>query len=170
MEEKSVNYMIWHDKNREKRVRALVSYSIDVCIMFGELWLADNRQACALILYHNQVCVNRRTIMLDLRFVAKVCGIGGVIKMLRWSAMLKKTMPLKDIAYLWFIGVNPDSQNKGIGSQLLTEILARTRELNLPVYIETSTVENLPWYKRFGFEIYNKRNLGYELFFLKREF
>ena len=55
MEEKSVNYMIWHDKSREKRVRALVSYSIDVCNMFGELWLADNRQACALILYHNQV-------------------------------------------------------------------------------------------------------------------
>ena len=65
--------------------------------------------------------------MLDLRFVAKVCGIGGVIKMLRWSAMLKKTMPLKDIAYLWFIGVNPVSQNKGIGSQLLTEILANER-------------------------------------------
>jgi ribosomal protein S18 acetylase RimI-like enzyme len=169
MEEKSVNYMIKHDEKKNSRVCALVSYSIDVCNMFGELWLSDNREACALILYHSQVKTNIKTILLDLKFVTRVCGFGGALKMLKWATMLKKTMPAKDITYLWFIGVNPVHQHKGTGSRLLTEILEQSERKAMPVYMETSTIENLPWYDKYGFEIYKKRDLGYQLFFLRRE-
>jgi len=33
-------------------------------------------------------------------------------------------------------------------------------EEKLPVYLETSTLTNVPWYQRFGFEIYGKSELG----------
>ena len=37
------------------------------------------------------------------------------------------------------------------------------------VCLETSTLKNLLWYERFGFEIYNQPELGCILFFLKRK-
>ncbi len=41
--------------------------------------------------------------------------------------------------------------------------------MNRPIYLATSTMKNLPWYKKSGFEVYNELDLGYNLFFLKRE-
>jgi len=37
----------------------------------------------------------------------------------------------------------------------------------VPVYLETSTLKNMPWYKRMGFEVYDEVELSYTLFFLK---
>lgn len=37
------------------------------------------------------------------------------------------------------------------------------------MYLETSMPENLPWYERFGFRIYDRLELGYTLYFLKKE-
>lgn len=42
----SVNYVIPHDKKREKRIKALMNYSFDVCHAFGEVYLSDDRRAC----------------------------------------------------------------------------------------------------------------------------
>ena len=71
--------------------------------------------------------------------------------------------------YLWFIGVDPEHQNEGIGSILLDDIIEDSERKRRPIYLETSTVKNLPWYKKFGFQIYHELNLSYKLFFLKRD-
>ncbi len=73
------------------------------------------------------------------------------------------------MVYLWFVGVAPDRHHEGLGSEMLGKILDVARQKNLPVFLETSTLSNLPWYERFGFEIYNQLDLGYTLFFLKNE-
>jgi ribosomal protein S18 acetylase RimI-like enzyme len=73
------------------------------------------------------------------------------------------------MTYLWFIGVDPAWQHQGIGGKLLNEIIEEANMESLPVYLETSTLQNLPWYERFGFEIYNKLEMSYTLFFLRRE-
>lgn len=72
------------------------------------------------------------------------------------------------MAYLWFIGVNYLFQHAGTGSNLLNEVIEFAQQKDLPVFLETSTNENLPWYNRFGFQIYSELELGYKLFFLKR--
>lgn len=71
------------------------------------------------------------------------------------------------MSYLWFIGVDPEYQNTGIGTQLLHDVIAYSRQKNRPVYLETSTLKNLPWYKKVGFQIYQELDLTYKLFFLK---
>lgn len=71
--------------------------------------------------------------------------------------------------YLWFIGVDPDFQNTGIGSILLDELVEDSKFKKRPIYLETSTLKNLPWYKKFGFNIYHEADLSYKLFFLNRE-
>jgi ribosomal protein S18 acetylase RimI-like enzyme len=127
------------------------------------------RKACALILYPHKLKTNIKTVLLDIKFINRVVGFGSIIKMLKWSAMIKKVMPTEKLMYLWFIGVDPQHQYKGIGTQFLTQILKWSENKKLPVYLETSTIENLPWYKKFNFEIYHEQDMGYPLFFLKRE-
>ena len=85
------------------------------------------------------------------------------------EAMIKKLQPKEQMYYLWFIGVDPEFQNEGIGSKLLEDIIKDGNGKKRSIFLETSTLKNLPWYKKFGFQIYNELELSYKLFFLKRE-
>jgi hypothetical protein len=48
---KSVNYVVKQDQNRVDRITKLMDYSFNVCNEFGEVWISDDQQACALILF-----------------------------------------------------------------------------------------------------------------------
>lgn len=92
----------------------------------------------------------------------------GIRKTLKREAQIQKIQPKEKMAYLWFIGVHPKYQHIGIGSILLKEIILFSNQREIPIYLETSTLKNLPWYEAFGFQRYNQLKLGYTLFFLKR--
>jgi ribosomal protein S18 acetylase RimI-like enzyme len=55
--------------------------------------------------------------------------------------------------YLPFIGVEPTSQGRGLGSDLLREGLARADHDRLPTYLEASSPRNRTLYERHGFAI-----------------
>ena len=70
---------------------------------------------------------------------------------------------------LWFIGVDPTEQYKGIGTKLLIEVISEGQSKGRSIYLETSTDKNIPWYEKAGFSIYNELDLGYRLFFMRKE-
>lgn len=53
--------------------------------------------------------------------------------------------------YLAVLGADPAAQGQGHGAALLRSGLARADEAGLPVYLESSKPENLPFYEHFGF-------------------
>lgn len=55
--------------------------------------------------------------------------------------------------YLALLGCDPAWQRQGHGSALLAPVLQRADEEGVPAYLETQKEENLPWYRRHGFEI-----------------
>ncbi|HKQ96680.1 MAG TPA: GNAT family N-acetyltransferase, partial [Candidatus Polarisedimenticolia bacterium] len=55
--------------------------------------------------------------------------------------------------YLHGIGVDPDSQRRGIGTALLRAGLERADRDHLPCYLETARETALPFYARFGFRV-----------------
>jgi len=164
----SVNYIIGH-KHNTKEIKALMDYSFEQCYLFGDVFLSNDKNACALILYPQKKCFSFKAIWLDIKLIIKSIGILRTFKALNRESAIKKLQPKIDMAYLWFIGVIPTAQHTGIGSKLLTEILHEANSKKLPTYLETSTLQNLPWYERFGFIVYNRLELSYSLFFLKRE-
>ncbi|HWY37596.1 MAG TPA: GNAT family N-acetyltransferase [Bacteroidia bacterium] len=164
----SVNYIVKQDEKRIRRIRSLMDYSFEMCYQFGEVLLSDDRKACALILYPHLKTITLKSIWLDIKLTIQAIGLGGIKKALKREKKIKAKQPNKDMAYLWFVGVDPFYQNKGIGSNLIRMIIQYVNDKNLPIYLETSTLKNIPWYERFGFQVYDELNLGYPLYFLKR--
>ncbi|WP_179412686.1 GNAT family N-acetyltransferase [Mucilaginibacter sp. E4BP6] len=165
----SVNYIVLQDKYKLKRILGLMDYSFELCFLYGNVWLSDDRRACALTLFSQQKKSTLYTIWLDIKLIYQTIGFSGISKALKRESLIKKLQPKVAMVYLWFIGVDPLYQQQGAGTSLLLEIIESANREKLPVFLETSTHRNIPWYERMGFSIYNKLDLGYELFFFKRD-
>lgn len=165
----SVNYIVKQDKKRVQRVRSLMDYSFDACNLFGDVFLSDDKKACALITYPDKKKTTLKSILLDIKLILSSVGLKNIKKTLVRESLIKKIQPNVLKYYLWFIGVDPEYQNEGIGSVLLNEIIEDSEQKKRLIYLETSTLKNLPWYKKFGFQVYHELDLSYKLFFLKRE-
>lgn len=166
---KSVNYIIKQDKNRVKRIRKLMEYSFDVCYLFGEVFLTEDKKGCALIVLPDKKKTTLKAILLDIKLIVSCIGLSNIKKAMSRESKIKKLQAKEPMYYLWFIGVDPIAQNNGNGSALMDEIIKESNANNRSICLETSTLKNIPWYEKFGFKIYNELDLGYRLFFLKRE-
>ncbi len=164
---KSVNYILPPKGDKEKRLRRLMSYSFDVCHLFGNVFLSADRKAAALIVYPDKKRTTLKSIRLDLKLAFQCIGIPNLTKAMKRESAIKKIHPAIPFSYLWFIGVKPENQNAGLGTVLLKEIMNYSQSQNRPVLLETSTERNLPWYKKNQFEIYAELDFGYRLFFMK---
>ena len=166
---KSVNYIIQQDQRKQQRIQSLMDYSFEYCYLFGEVYLSADKKSCALILYPDKKKVTFKTILLDIQLAFTAVGIRNIKKALSRESMINRIQPKGLTYYLWFIGVDPDHQRQGIGSRLLQEIIQDSEYKYRQLYLETSTLQNVPWYQQFGFTIYHEADMGYRLFFLKRE-
>lgn len=165
----SVNYIVKQDEKRAQRVCSLMDYSFEVCYLFGDVFLSDDKKACALVTYPDKKKTTLKSILLDVKLILSAVGLKNIKKTLARESMINKIQPKEPKYYLWFIGVDPEYQNEGIGSILLSEIIENSEHKKRPIYLETSTLRNLPWYEKLGFKIYHELDLSYKLFFLKRE-
>jgi len=132
------------------------------------LWryfLSDDKQACALILYPDK---QKTTLLLDLKLVFNCIGLSRAKTVLERNSKIKNCYTTKEIAYLWFIGVKPQQQGKGIAKAFLKEVIKKSEAMKRPMYLETSMFQNLPFYKNLGFEIYQELNFGHQLFLMRK--
>ncbi len=164
----SVNYVVKQDEKRMERVRALMEYSFEMCWNWGEVYLSEDESAAALLLEPHRKQTNLKAIWLDLQLALKAVGLLRVGKVLSRESRIKQHHPKAPFFYLWFIGVATEQQGKGIGSQLLSDIIGESEQRGYPIYLETSTVRNLPLYGRHGFEIYEEMDFGFTLHLMRR--
>lgn len=165
---KSANYIVKQDAKRIKRLEALMAYSFEMCFRFGKVYLSDDKKGCALILYPDKKST-LNSVLLDVKLILRAIGVENIGKALKRESAIKAIQPKVPMYYLWFIGVDPSFKNQGIGAKLLTQVIKDSECEKRPVFLETSTLQNLPWYEKFGFETYNDLDLSYKLFFLKRD-
>lgn len=82
----------------------------------------------------------------------RAVGVRNVGKISVLAAM-ERHHPHEPHHYLAIVGTDPAHQGRGIGAALLSPILARCDEQGLPAYLESSKDDNVPYYRRFGFEV-----------------
>jgi ribosomal protein S18 acetylase RimI-like enzyme len=165
---KSVNFVVKQDYIRKERIRRLMEYSFNVCHAFGEVWISDAEQACALILLPDKKKPTLNALLWDAKLALTVIGLNRISSVLGREAKIKSFHPQEPFSYLWFIGVIPELQNRGKGSLLLDEIIQESQRSKRPIYLETSVERNLPWYQNHGFEIFHSIDLTYTLYLLRK--
>ncbi len=166
---KSVNYIVKQDKKRSERMKKLMEYSFDVCYLFGNIFLSEDKKGCALIVMPDKKKTTLKSILLDTKLALSVIGLSNIKKAMNRESKINNLHPKEPFYYLWFIGVDPLEQNKGIGTKLLNDVINEAKSKGRSIYIETSTLKNIPWYEKFGFTVYEKLDFGYELFCMKNE-
>ncbi|WP_017580499.1 GNAT family N-acetyltransferase [Nocardiopsis valliformis] len=70
---------------------------------------------------------------------------------MKGMGMLGASAPSTPHWYLSELGTDPDVRGAGAGVALLRSGLRRADQSGLPVHLESSKAENLPFYERFGF-------------------
>ena len=138
--------------------------------MFGHVFLSDDKNGCALILLPDKKKTTFKSILLDAKLAISAIGLSNIKKAMSREAAINKIHPEGQIYYLWFIGVDPAAQNKGIGSKLLNAIIQEGLSQKRTICLETSTLKNIPWYEKHGFETYHEMDFGYKLYCMKKEF
>ena len=165
----SVNYIVIQDRRKVARLKALMEYSFDVCFLFGDVFLTDDKKGCALIVYPDKKKTTLKSLLLNAKLVLRCTGLYNVKKVMKREAAVSGVHPDGLIYYLWFIGVTDAEQGKGIGSQLLDFIVKEGRIQKRILCLETSTQRNIPWYQKKGFQIYKELDFGYRLYCMKME-
>ncbi len=64
---------------------------------------------------------------------------------------LTSTQVPADCWYLSIIGIAPEAQGRGIGKQMLEDVLRNTDTAGISTYLETFTMRNKSFYERLGY-------------------
>jgi len=84
----------------------------------------------------------------------RASGLSRFGRLMAIRADLDRHHPMdRPHAYLWFLGVAPAAQGRGVGSALLRAANARHDAAGLPAYLETGTARNVALYQRHGFKV-----------------
>ena len=79
-------------------------------------------------------------------------GMRTALRGVKAAQVIATHAPPEPFTYLRTLGVDPDCQRRGMGSQLVQQVI-RASPPALPVYLETAKEENLAFYARHGFAL-----------------
>ena len=80
-------------------------------------------------------------------------GLKSTLAYARAGEHMQRLHPRERHWYLFFLGVEPSLQGRGLGGELLKRFTARADGDRVIGYLETDRESNLRLYRRHGFEI-----------------
>ena len=89
-------------------------------------------------------------------------GLGAMRRFLaamEWSDKLHEKNVSEPHWYLMVLGVDPERQGQGVGSGLISPMLARADEEGRPCYLETAKERNVTFYRKHGFEVIDDEHM-----------
>lgn len=158
---KSIQYIMEQNTKHKRHIKALMSYAFDYCFNFGEIFLSEDKLACALVLYPEKKIVSIDSIWRQLNFVVKSSGALYFKKISARQKVIRQIHPHDLKFHLWFMGVKPDMQRRGLGSRLLKELIAVSKQQERIFCLETPDSGHISWLHKHGFGIYRQLDLGH---------
>ena len=96
-------------------------------------------------------------------------GLAPLIRATKMQGVWKKHYPQKPHWHLKTVGIEPDFQSKGIGSQMMELYCDIIDKNKSEAYLETDRPENVPFYERFGFKVVEEEvKIGVKSWFMLR--
>jgi ribosomal protein S18 acetylase RimI-like enzyme len=99
---------------------------------------------------------------------------GGLRRLLRFGqadAVMRKRHLREPHWYLWVLGVDPEQQGRGFGSELLRALSARAEHDRVPCYLETDKPSSVQLYEHHGYAVRDETvvpGLDFRLWFMLR--
>lgn len=151
-----INWLVGEGPNKRKRMKRLMSYAFEHCLVNGSVQLTEDRKAVAVWKNHRSHTMSVRLLLENIKFLFDF-GFKRIARISQMEKEVSKRYP-KDsyFSYLWFIGTQPHEQGKGYGSALLRPELKKASEEQRAVYLETTTKTNVSYYRKKGFVLYDK--------------
>lgn len=158
----SVQYVAGKNINTIKK---LIEYSFYQAFNFGEIIFNNEKNACCFIINPAKKQTTLNSIIWDIKLLFSVIGLFNVSKVLKKEKIVQMNHPNNvNYLHLWYIGVLPNEQGKGLGSKLLNEI---QDHYDKPIYLETSMKNNVTFYTKNKFELYSEHNFGFIMYMFK---
>ena len=164
----SINEAVKQNRKREKSIRRLMDYSFETCWLYGEIYFTSDLKGVALLFSPEKKKTMLKSLTRDLSLIFYAINFWRIVKIIRREFLLKKYYS-NQLVYIWYLGVEPEFQGQGVGTRLLKEIIQMVDQRNLPIYLETSLLINVSFYKRLNFKVFQKFHFSYTLYMLKRE-
>jgi GNAT superfamily N-acetyltransferase len=95
----------------------------------------------------------KRELRISLRCARALLTGRNRLKGIKLLDAMTKKHPTEPHLYLGLLGVDPAFQGCGLGSALLERRINDCDNAHMPIYLETQKPENVPYYKRFGFDV-----------------
>ncbi|HWW39323.1 GNAT family N-acetyltransferase [Pedobacter sp.] len=163
-----VNDLVKQDSKRLHRIDRLMRYAYNVCSVFGKVLVSDDGKACALILYPDRKQFSLKGVYWKMELLLGTVGFRSALKVLARETFVSKHHERYSY-YIWFMGVDSEYVNMGIGTDFMDELIADADRRKRPIYLETHLPQNLAWFEKFGFEVFREIKLDSPLYFLRRK-
>jgi ribosomal protein S18 acetylase RimI-like enzyme len=155
-----VNWILRQDVRRADAFETLFRTCLEkLCLKHGWVLTTDNLAGCALWYPPG---TSKIGFLQQLRMLPQMivgASLRGLPRLIGVLDTMDKHHPKADHFYLQFMGVEPDQQGKGFGAALMGPALEYCDRDRLGAYLENTKESNLPFYRRFGFELTEKVEL-----------
>lgn len=161
-----------HEHLRMKMLERFYGTYLDIAQSQGWVWSRGDHEAVSLWLAPGEHEITLRdtarfaTSLLHPRLAWRLPLVaGGLLR----TELRHPSEP--DHFYLAVLGTDPDSQGRGHGSALLGQTLEICDADGVPAYLESSKLQNVPFYERHGFRVSGEITLprGPRVYFMWRE-
>jgi ribosomal protein S18 acetylase RimI-like enzyme len=150
-------YLAPDEPSRDRRTQPFFAGCFRYCRRYGIAELTETRDAAALWLKPGFTTLTMgRMLRTGTVFAPRSLGFSGISRfniLASYGDKLHKQAISGDHWYLLTIGVEAHRQRTGVGSRMLSAGLQRADADGLPCYLETANPDNLPFYRRHGFEV-----------------
>jgi GNAT superfamily N-acetyltransferase len=117
----------------------------------GVVWAAPGEYPPSRV---RQLAVAPRMLALAARI-----GPGPLRELGRLGAAIDRVLPQAPVWYVQALSVAPEAQGSGLGTGLLRHVLDKSDATGVPCYLDTGKPANVDYYRRFGFELLDEREL-----------
>jgi len=118
----------------------------------GSVWTLPGATATAVWALPGRFRTPTSRVVAALPRLVGALGIGG-LRRLAGLGELERRHPPEPHWYLALLGTHPDHQRRGLGAAVMAPGLTAADTAGMGCYLESSKEENVPYYRRFGFEV-----------------
>ncbi|MHA2400703.1 MAG: GNAT family N-acetyltransferase [Promethearchaeota archaeon] len=147
------------DKHRRIQFKVMLKF----CVKYGEVFApSENFEGVMCILPYENADMTVPRIFLSGGFFLS-------LKLMKFRKMMeqnieiieevKKNLDIGPYIYLFVIGVSQEFQGKGYGGKMLRALMEKADLEKKTMYLETQLEKNVSLYEKYGFYVYNKKDL-----------